>query len=122
MCAQAAILFSVLAPGHPLSCVFDQGQQGMASLALTEKAKIEAAEWRVPITFSFAAVKDVTGLQAADMIATENYWYGLDYIRKGGEPAARPHLRHLVDNAETLTMMKDREMILTMREKFDRAE
>lgn len=45
-------------------------------------------------SFSFLKVKDATPLQAADMIATESYWYAIDYLKYGETIPRRAHFRH----------------------------
>jgi hypothetical protein len=80
---------------QPLVCIFDKGQKQPLLDFLVADAEKRAASRGVPISYGFAAVKDVCGLQAADTIATEHYWYSLDALNSP-RPKMTPHMQSLV--------------------------
>jgi hypothetical protein len=51
------------------------------------------------LSFHFASVSTVPALQAADIVATENYWHAQDYLKGGRRP--RPHLEHFLKRIST---------------------
>lgn len=103
--------------GVPLSCYFDKGQADQyPNLAMyIREAEGRAAAKGVPITYGFAPVAGTYGLQAADTIATEHYWYALDCL-KNPNPRLKPHFQSLIKmtnpkgftmGVEELTKMRD---------------
>lgn len=67
---------------------------------------------------SFCPIKAYTGLQAADTVAYESYAFLRDMLLSG-EVRPCPHLQHLVENAESTTiMMIGRDEIATLVDKM----
>jgi len=79
----------------PLACVFDKGQQRPYLDNLLADAEARAARLNVPVSYSYMAVVDFPGLQAADTIATEHYWYSLDLLQDERAEMS-PHFKSLV--------------------------
>ena len=119
-CADVALLLAAKIPQSRLACVFDKGQRNAETLSLIDDAESRAERQGVSITYAFAKVAEVTGLQAADMIATEHYWYGLECLdaASGQEPIFPPHLKNLVTNVKTRAFMLQRPEILKLRREF----
>ena len=117
-CADIAIRLTAKMPTKSqMACVFDKGQRKPETLSLLEDAEQRAAAASVPITFTFAAVMDVTGLQAADTIATEHYWYGLNVL-DGREQERSAHLMSLITRRRTRGYILQRPQILGLRREF----
>ena len=79
----------------PLACVFDIGQRLSWLDLLLKDADRRAESQDIPISYSYAAVIDSPGLQAADVIATEHYWYSLEALEKS-PPQMTPHFKSFV--------------------------
>lgn len=80
----------------PLTCVFDKGQSRPWLDFLLNDADERAAVKGVDISYGYSAVADVCGLQAADTIATEHYWYALACARSH-PPVITPHMASLIE-------------------------
>jgi len=70
--------------------------------------------------FSFAPVAKVVALQGADMIATETYQYGQEWLREGRGAVANPHFREFLSRELSAGFIIDREMIAEMVERMRR--
>ncbi len=116
-CADIALNIAAKSPGSQMACVFDRGQNNLETQGLIADAEVRAERDCIPITFTFAAVKDVSGLQAADTIATEHYWYGMD-LKKDPDAPLPPHLKHLVTKVKTRAFVLERPQILQLRKQF----
>lgn len=82
----------------PIECVFDQGQQRPWLDELLNDARSRAQSMGAKIKFDYATVVDSIGLQAADVVATEHYWYSLDAQASHPEPPAlSPHFRSFIE-------------------------
>lgn len=119
-CADTALLIASKMPQSRMACVFDNGQRNAETLSLIVDAERRAEQQAVSITYTFAKVAEVTGLQAADMIATEHYWYGIECLDASGgqEPVIPPHLKNLVTQVRTRAYMLQRPQILQLRREF----
>jgi hypothetical protein len=119
-CANFALQLASKMPQSRMACVFDRGQRNSETLSLINDAEIRAEQQGVSVTYTFAKVGDVTGLQAADMVATEHYWYGLECLDAptGQEPIIPVHLKNLVTNVKTRAFMLQRPEILQLRREF----
>jgi hypothetical protein len=81
----------------PLTCTFDKGQRRPWLNFLLEDADRRATDRGVKIGYAFGAVADHCGLQAADTIATEHYWYALEAGPVAGPLATMdPHFVSLI--------------------------
>jgi hypothetical protein len=66
------------------------------------------------VNISFNPVKDFTPLQAADVIATENYWHAGGVIAGNEDP--RPHFAHFLKQGHTNGyIMQEAEIFETLR-------
>ncbi len=70
------------------------------------------------VHIGFVAMDEFAGLQAADTIATENYWNALDYLDGNREP--RPHFKDFLSNAVTNGFILDRPSIEADIARFNR--
>lgn len=117
-CADLAIKLTGKMPiSSQMACVFDKGQRRPEMLDLLKDAETRAANASVSVTFTFAPVADVSGLQAADTIATEHYWYGLNVLA-GKEEERSPHLMSLITRVKTRAYILQRPEILSLRREF----
>lgn len=82
--------------GRPLACVFDKGQENERLHFYIEHAEKRAVDLEVAISYSFAPVLGTPGLQAADTVATEHYWYALECL-KANPPVITPHFASLIE-------------------------
>lgn len=117
-CADLAIKLSGMMPEKSqMACVFDRGQRKSELLSLLNDAEQRAEIAGTSITYNFARVVDVTGLQAADTIATEHYWYGLNVL-DGKEDERSPHLMSLITRVKTRAYILERPQIIKLRREF----
>jgi len=80
----------------PMAAIFDKGQKSAYLDFLLEDAEMRANRRNVPVRYSYMAVADSAGLQAADTIATEHYWYSVDLNKdEGAKPT--PHFKSLIE-------------------------
>jgi hypothetical protein len=59
----------------------------------------------------FAKVQETLGLQSADVMATEAYWHGEQWIRQGDSAKSRAHLRHMLANLRCESVILGRQEI-----------
>jgi hypothetical protein len=59
----------------------------------------------------FAPVKKVIALQGADIIATETYQYGLEWLKNRDQPKASPHFKEFLKRELTVGRILDRDHI-----------
>lgn len=89
---------------------FDQGTEikleKWASFYRTQSAKYPEMGG-----IAFAPVGKLEALQAADMIATESYYYGLQWLKHGVEAKANPHFREYLTRELSLGNIFGREQI-----------
>lgn len=117
-CADLAIKLTKRMPDKSqMACVFDRGQRKPELLSLLDDAEQRAIEQQQSVTFTFAPVADVTGLQAADTIATEHYWYGLNVL-DGKEEERSPHLMSLITRRKTRAYILQKPEILQLRRDY----
>jgi hypothetical protein len=94
---ETAAIAGAHADGAKVAVVFDQGIQ-------TARLRQIGLEFTLPlgvprfVTVSFGSVIDILPLQGADIVATENYWHALDWLKLGDDALPRPHLRHYLTN------------------------
>lgn len=100
-----------------MACVFDQGQRKPELLSLLDAAELRVKDQGQSVTFTFAPVVDVTGLQAADTIATEHYWYGLNVL-DGNEEERSPHLMSLITRIKTRAYILQKPQMLRLRRDY----
>ncbi|WP_198040447.1 hypothetical protein [Sphingopyxis sp. QXT-31] len=94
-CADYALQVAETLRGSPIACIFDQGQERPWLTAFLRAAEERASAKGITTSYSFGAVIDHCGLQAADTIATEHYW---QYKRNAGAdvPVSDPHFDSLL--------------------------
>ncbi len=63
------------------------------------------------VSFTFAQVAKFTPLQGADMVATESYWYGTDWLKNGEVTKARPHFQDYLEKVNSWGTILDRRLI-----------
>jgi hypothetical protein len=74
------------------------------------------------VSFTFASIERFCPLQGADMIATESYWFGLQWLKDGEAAEARPHFRDYLEHMNGGGFILDREKIQTqVIDSIDRA-
>ncbi|GAC1403482.1 MAG: hypothetical protein NVSMB69_00060 [Novosphingobium sp.] len=117
-CTDLAITLSSMMPEKSqMACVFDKGQRKSELQSLLADAEGRAAMAGTPIVYTFAPVSEVTGLQAADTIATEHYWYGLNVL-DGKDEERSLHLMSLISRVKTRAYILQRPQILSLRRSF----
>ena len=93
-----------------LSLHFDWGRKSTKLDGLVARVH-EGYKGQPELTnIAFDVVEFVTPLQAADVLATENYWHALGVLN--GNPNPRPHLEHFLKNASTEGYILDEPQIL----------
>jgi hypothetical protein len=116
-CADFALQVSEKSGRLPLTCEFDVGQDNENARSFVSNAESRARHKGVPISYSFAPVQGSYGLQAADTIATEHYWYGLDFI-EADEPVMSPHFASLVNMANPTGWVLTRAELEQMKARY----
>ncbi|MDE2435491.1 MAG: hypothetical protein KGM49_04430 [Sphingomonadales bacterium] len=100
-----------------MACVFDAGQETPFLTELLADNIKRAKDMSVPISHTFQAVADSYGLQAADTIATEHYWYTLNSIQTGSaEP--EPHMRALLRDTDPFGYVMVRADMENLRDRY----
>ncbi len=97
---------------------FFDAERERVVLGMVDGARLLFPEVEKMIITSFAPVVSLTGLQAADTVAYESYGLLRAYL---DDPNAKPepHLRHMVANAESTTvMLMGRDQIAALVEKM----
>ena len=93
-----------------IAVVFDKG-------IWSERLQAIGDEWTYPlgrpriVSVDFASVADVLPLQGADIVATENYWHAVEWLKLGDVALPRPHLRDYLANMLHEGRILDREAI-----------
>lgn len=106
----------------PLACYFDKGQhdQDPQLAELIADAEKRAADRGIPISYGFVPVLGTYGMQAADTIATEHYWYSCELLADPNAPM-QPHMESLVELTKPLGWTMGEEELLKMRDDYYRA-
>ena len=92
--------------GDQLAVIFDCG---IWSQALQEIAN--PFYFSRLVSVNFARVRETIPLQGADIVATENYWHAVEWLKLGDAALPRPHLRHYLANMLHEGLILDREGI-----------
>ncbi len=82
-----------------LSLHFDLGRKSPKLTSIVDRVTKAHEGTPAIVNISFNPVKDFTPLQAADMIATENYWHAGGVIEGDNDP--RPHFAHFLKRGHT---------------------
>lgn len=96
--AQTALIAST----HPeakddIAIVFDQGIETERLNRITRAYKSQLLD-RNLVSIAFADVGRILPLQAADMVATETYWYVHEWLNKRDQAQGRAHFQHYLAN------------------------
>jgi hypothetical protein len=97
-----------------LSLHFDRGRKSPKLDAIVDRVTKSYTGSPAIVNISFNPVKDFTPLQAADVIATENYWHAGGVIAGNEDP--RPHFAHFLKQGHTNGyIMQEAEIFETLR-------
>jgi hypothetical protein len=89
-----------------ISIIFDRGIWSQRLQTIGEEWNYQAGI----VSVAFASVSEVLPLQGADMVATENYWHAIDWLKRGDDALPRP-LKHYLANMLHQGRILDREAI-----------
>jgi hypothetical protein len=102
-CSENAVSETIRIAGpHPdgdkIAIILDQGIDNprLRLVAECTTRLLATHAWVRSITFD--SVANTLPLQGADMMATEAYWHGVDWIQRGDSAEARAHFRHMLAN------------------------
>jgi hypothetical protein len=114
---ETALNSCVATGGIPLACVFDKGQKSrVLDKHIDAVAEKRAEDLGLPISYTFGAVKDHYGLQAADTIATQHYWQVLE---PGGlNNPADPHFKSMMKMNRPFGLVLGEQGLLEMKQQF----
>jgi len=84
--------------GDKIQIVFDQGIDCPRLRVIADCATRLLATHAWVRSINFAKVHQTFPLQGADMMATEAYWHGTQWIQQGDSAEARAHFRHMLAN------------------------
>jgi hypothetical protein len=97
-----------------LSLHFDKGRRSPKLNAIIDRVEREYRDAPALINISFNVVEAFTPLQAADIIATENYWHAQGVM--GGNPQPRPHFAHFLERVSADGFLaEEKEIVETLR-------
>jgi hypothetical protein len=97
-----------------MSLHFDKGRRSPKLNAIIDVVERDYRGAPALINISFNVVEAFTPLQAADIIATENYWHAQGVI--GGNPQPRPHFAHFLERVSAEGFIaQEKEIIETLR-------
>ena len=102
-----------------VAAVFDRGIWTKRLKEVTEGYTYQMGSPRI-VSVNFLAVKDSLPLQGADIVATENYWYGIKVLRDGYGAQPRAHMRHYLENMFAEGHLIDRARIVEMLPEVER--
>lgn len=103
-----------------VACVFDFGQSSPELDGLLADNLERAKKEGIPVSHTFQAVVDSYGLQAADTIATEHYWFSLQGL-KGGDAKPDPHMAALVRETEPFSYLMHEDDMRGLRDRYIKA-
>lgn len=99
-----------------LSLHFDRGRKSPKIDALIDRATKMYRGAPAIVNMSYNRVIDFTPLQAADIIATENYWHASRVIAGNDNAPARPHLAHFLQRVRAEGyLMQEAEVLSTLK-------
>jgi len=91
---------------------FDQGRQSAKLHGVIEAVRDAYSEKPILANISFDPVERVPALQAADVLATENYWHANGVLE--GKSSPRPHFDHFLNRVSTEGYILDQPQIMQM--------
>jgi hypothetical protein len=97
--------------GDKIEIVFDKGIESPRLRSIADGFTRILATHAWVRMIRFAKVQEIFGLQGADMMATEAYWHGEQWIRQGDSAEARAHLRHMLANLRCESVILGRQEI-----------
>jgi hypothetical protein len=100
-------------PGEPIIMAFDQGRRDRLE-GWTKLYKIQADKYPEISAMFFAPVDKVVALQGADMIASETYWFGQEWLKSRENAKPNPHFREFMFRDLSFGLIFDREHIIEM--------
>jgi hypothetical protein len=101
---------------HMLSLHFDQGRQSPKLHGIIQIVRTEYSGKPELVNISFDLVEKVAPLQAADVIATENYWHAKGVL--DGKPSPRPHFDHFLKRVSTEGyILEESQIMQTLRDR-----
>jgi hypothetical protein len=110
-------IIRVRKPGQKVALIFDQGTREQlemwARFFFTKKEKYPEIG-----SIGFGAVSEVLALQGADMIATETYQYGQQWLKDGENAIANAHFRDYLKRDLSVGLVLDREHIEEIVRRF----
>jgi hypothetical protein len=92
-----------------LSLHFDRGRLSPKLSAVVDTVTRNYSGKPEIVSISFDPVEKFTPLQAADVIATENYWHAKGWLE--GKIQPRPHLAHFLERVSTEGYILDEPMV-----------
>jgi hypothetical protein len=97
-----------------LSLHFDKGRRSPKLNTIIDRVERDYRGAPALTNISFDVVEGFTPLQAADIIATENYWHAQGVI--DGNPQPRPHFAHFLQRVSTEGFIaQETEILETLR-------
>ncbi|MGC2780894.1 MAG: DUF3800 domain-containing protein [Bradyrhizobium sp.] len=98
-----------------LSLHFDLGRKSKKLDSIVDRVTKAHEGTPGAVNISFDPVKECTPLQAADMIATENYWHAGGIL--AGESNPRPHFAHFLQRGHTNGyILQEAEILMTLKQ------
>ncbi len=100
-----------------LSVHFDRGRKSPKLDALIDRATKSYRGSPAIVNLSYNRVIDFTPLQAADIIATENYWHVSSVIAGNDDAKPRPHFFHFLQRVKATNgyLAQEQEILDTLK-------
>jgi len=108
-------------PGNHLAAYFDAGRKNDLLNSIFDAFLRQAERYPDVSVLGWAKVADFPGMQGADMIATESYWYVQEWIKNGADAKARAHFEVFLKRELGVGLIADREVIQGVASRFREA-
>jgi hypothetical protein len=104
--------------GDRIAIVFDRGMWAPFLEQITKPYTYPLGRPQV-VSITALSVQDCLPLQGADIVATENYYHAVEWLRLGDETLPRAHFRHYLDNMIHQGVILDRSGIAALASELD---
>jgi hypothetical protein len=106
-------------PSDRIAIIYDKGRQNAALDHVMDLYRNREGSYPQLSALGYAKVADVPGLQGADMIATESYWFGLEWLNRGSDAKPRAHFEDYMKHNVGAGVILDREIMEGLAQSID---
>lgn len=120
-CLRAALQFASDCREPEISIFLDRGRMLRPLVERVEIVEKSYSGFSELVAIGFNKIVEFCPLQAADTVATENYWHAKAYL-SDSEAAPEPHFQSLLNNVAGRGLIVDREMAIANLASFHRSQ